>query len=41
MGLIGINMMDSIQREKYIVVVVCASLAKSMDCQQLKMKEKL
>lgn len=41
MGLIGINMMDSIQREKYIVVVACASLEKSMDCQQLKIKEKL
>lgn len=34
MDLIGIIMMENIQREKFIVAVNCASSVKSMDCQQ-------
>ena len=33
-------MMDSIQREKFIVDVDCVSLVKSMDCQPLEICEK-
>ena len=35
MGLIGINMMDSIQKEKYIVVADYVNLARDTDCLQL------
>lgn len=40
MAWIGIHMMDSIQREKFIVDVDCVSLVKSMDCQPLEICEK-
>ena len=35
MDLIGINMMDSIQKEKYIVAADYVSLAIDMACRQL------
>lgn len=39
MDLIGIIMMVSIQKVKYIVAVDCVSLAKDMDCRQSKICE--
>ena len=40
MELIGISMMDNSQKGKYIVVVDCVNLVKSMDCQLLEICER-